>query len=123
MASKTLTSRWFYILSMIVFLGLGLHFYLLGDDFFGFLLLFTASLNLFAFFQLPKHIGDLSIMLNFYNAIMLLISAYNYGVNEISSAMQILFLLAAFYTLLAFRLWFLKLKARKKKRKRRKKTE
>lgn len=79
MTSKPQTKRKFYLLTLTLFLGMSLHFYLLNDLFFTFLLMFCSLLNLIAFFQIPKKVGNQSILINLFNGIFLLLSSYNYG--------------------------------------------
>lgn len=78
MVVKPDINRSLHLFHTLLFLLVGIHFFLLKDPIFTFLLLFNTLLNGIAYFQLPNKVSDQSIFVNFFNGFVLLISAYNY---------------------------------------------
>jgi len=121
MTIKPSTKPSLYLINLLVFIGLGIHFILLNDKFYTSLLFFNALVNLIAFFQIPQKVSNQSIFLNFFNGLLLLITVYTYSEHNIQSMLLITSLLAATYLIASFRQYYLRAAYRKHKKRRQKK--
>ena len=110
-----------YLLNMLAFLVFGLHFLLNGDFFFTAFLFFVAIMNLFAHSQISPKVSDQSILINFFNCFVLVITAYNY--REINQQIWLIacIVLASAYFFAAMRQYILRAQYRKLKKKKLKK--
>lgn len=78
MRKRYLTNKRMFLINMLLFIGMSFEFIIRNDVFFGGVLIFTGILNLFAFQQAPKRVGKITVLLNFFNALIALTIAYNY---------------------------------------------
>lgn len=118
MSSKPNTIKSFYIINLLLFIGLGIHFFILNDQFIAFLLFFIALVNAFAYFQISKKVSDQSIFVDIFNGLILLISAYNYGEMNLFYWMIFSGIIMLVYFSLAIRQYIMRAKYRSlKKRK------
>lgn len=73
------------------------------DYFLASLLFFTAMINLIAFRQLPWRIAPITVIINLFNAVVILSLAYNYWVLHTNGFAVVLLILGISYLLAALR--------------------
>lgn len=78
MVKRHKTEKTWYLMSMVIFIGFSFEFFIRGDNFSGAVLIFNGVVNLLAFQQVPRKIAPVTVLLNFFNALISLTIAYNY---------------------------------------------
>ncbi|MEQ8908649.1 MAG: hypothetical protein RIC95_05625 [Vicingaceae bacterium] len=78
MRKKYRTNRSLYLFNMVAFIGFAFEFFIRDDLFLGCVMIFTGMINLIAFQQAPRRVASITAFLNFFNAHVAAVVAYNY---------------------------------------------
>ena len=97
MIKRYKTTRNWYLMSMVLFIGFSFEFFIRSDNFLGGILIFNGVVNLLAFQQVPRKISTVTIFLNLFNTLMSIITCYNYSVVDYSILYVVWMLIALGY--------------------------
>ena len=78
MTKRYKTSKNWYLMNMILFIGFSFEFFIRDDIFFGAVLIVNGLINLIAFQQVPRKIAPVTVILNIFNALISITVFYNY---------------------------------------------
>ena len=84
MVKRYKTTRNWYLMSMVLFIGFSFEFFIRSDNFLGGVLIFNGVINLLAFQQVPRKIAPVTVILNLFNALIGITTSYNYGMVDYS---------------------------------------
>ncbi len=84
MVKRYKTTRNWYLMSMVLFIGFSFEFFIRSDNFLGGVLIFNGIINLLAFQQIPRKIAPITVLLNLFNALISITTCYNYGMIDYS---------------------------------------
>lgn len=103
MIKRHKTTRNWYLMSMMLFIGFSFEFFIRSDQFSGFVLIFNGIINLLAFQQVPRKIATVTVILNLFNALISTVISYNYAVVDYSILYTVWMLIAIGYVIATFR--------------------
>jgi|GEM_PF-1125037 len=97
------TTRNWYLMSMVLFIGFSFEFFIRSDNFLGGVFIFNGIVNLLAFQQIPRKIASITVLLNLFNALISITTTYNYGMIDYSILYVFWMLIGAGYIIAALR--------------------
>ena len=84
MVKRYKTTRNWYLMSTVLFIGFSFELFIRSDNFLGGVLTFNGIMNLLAFQQVPRKIASVTVILNLFNVLISITTCYNYGVIDYS---------------------------------------
>ena len=103
MIKRYKTTRNWYLMSMVLFIGFSFEFFIRSDNFLGSVLIFNGIVNLLAFQQIPRKIAPITVLLNLFNALISITTCYNYGMIDYSILYVVWMLIGVGYVIATVR--------------------
>lgn len=123
MIKRYKTTRNWYLMSMVLFIGFSFEFFIRGDNFLGGVLIFNGIINLLAFQQIPRKIAPVTVILNLFNALISITTCYNYGMIDYSILYVVWMLIGSGYMIATVRQIINLLRSARYKRKLKRKND